>query len=96
MAPRKQLFHQLRSLATEQRNPRSAAIDTLDVAGILRVINDEDKRVAAAKKVDTLSRAKVRAQFERRFTSRSMAENYLSVYERLGARSAPQLRAVGD
>lgn len=57
---------------------------------------DEDAFVAAAKNVPTLSRAKVRAQFERRFTARRMAEDYLGVYERLGARSAPQLRAVGD
>ena len=57
---------------------------------------DEDAFVAAAKQVGTLSRAKVRAQFERRFTARRMAEDYLSVYERLGASATPQLRAVGD
>ena len=48
MAPHPKLFRELRSLATEQRNPRSERIDTLDVAGILRVINGEDRRVAAA------------------------------------------------
>ena len=48
MAPHPKLFRELRSLATEQRNPRSERIDTLDVTGILRVINDEDRRVAAA------------------------------------------------
>ncbi len=33
---------------TEQRNPRSAGIDRLSVAEIVRVINDEDAGVAAA------------------------------------------------
>lgn len=66
------------------------------VTGFIIDPGDEDAFVAAAKRVDTLSRAKVRAQFERRFTSRRMAEDYLAVYDRLGARAVPQLRAVGD
>ncbi len=66
------------------------------VTGFIIEPGNEDAFVAAAKKVDTLSRAKVRAQFERRFTARRMAEDYLAVYDRLGARALPQLRAVGD
>jgi N-acetylmuramic acid 6-phosphate etherase len=38
----------LNSLLTEQSNPASAGIDTLDSEGILRVINGEDARIAAA------------------------------------------------
>jgi N-acetylmuramic acid 6-phosphate etherase len=38
----------LEGLLTEARNPASAEIDTLPTAGILRVINQEDSRVAAA------------------------------------------------
>ncbi len=38
----------LDDLLTEQPNPATAAIDTLPTAAILRVINDEDKTVAAA------------------------------------------------
>ena len=66
------------------------------VTGFIVDAGDEDGFVAAAQQVKTLSRAKVRAQFERRFTARRMAEDYLAVYEQLGARAVPQLRAVGD
>jgi hypothetical protein len=38
----------LDSLLTEQRNPASAHIDTLSTADMLRVINQEDARVAEA------------------------------------------------
>lgn len=48
MTRRTPLFDQLKSLTTEQRNPRSLSIDTLGIARALRVINDDDQRVAAA------------------------------------------------
>lgn len=48
MASHPRLFRELRSLATEQRNPRSERLDALDIMGVLRLINDEDRRVAAA------------------------------------------------
>src|SRR4051812_40100074 len=35
-------------LLTEARNPASEAIDTLDAAGIVRLMNDEDAKVVAA------------------------------------------------
>jgi N-acetylmuramic acid 6-phosphate etherase len=38
----------LDDILTEQPNPVTAAIDTLPAAAILRIINDEDKTVAAA------------------------------------------------
>jgi N-acetylmuramic acid 6-phosphate etherase len=38
----------LENLLTEQRNPKSAQIDTLPTEEILRVINDEDRKVAYA------------------------------------------------
>ena len=38
----------LSQLTTEQQNPASADIDMLDTEGMLRVINDEDARIAAA------------------------------------------------
>ncbi len=43
-----QLHHQLQSLVTEQRNPRSQHIDTAEIPEILRIISDEDLGVAAA------------------------------------------------
>jgi glycosyltransferase involved in cell wall biosynthesis len=50
------------------------------------VVNDVDSAVAALGKVHTLDRALVRATFERRFTSRRMAEDYVDVYESLDQR----------
>lgn len=38
----------LSQLSTEQANPRSSGIDRLDTVGILQLINDEDRLVAAA------------------------------------------------
>jgi N-acetylmuramic acid 6-phosphate etherase len=46
----RELFDQLRRLATEQRNPASMAIDTASPEEIVRIINDEDHRVAEAVK----------------------------------------------
>jgi hypothetical protein len=43
-----------------------------------------------------LDRVRVRQQFERRFTARRMAEDYLDLYAELCEPRLPQLRAVGD
>ncbi len=45
------------------------------------VVNTIDEAVTALGKVNTLDRAKVRATFDRRWTSRRMAEDYVDVYE---------------
>jgi glycosyltransferase involved in cell wall biosynthesis len=57
------------------------------------IVNDIDAAVAAVGKIHTLSRARVRATFDRRFTARRMAEDYVDVYESL-AQPVPRLRAV--
>jgi len=44
----KTLFDQLNTIATEQRNPASMNLDVASVAEILKIINNEDKRVAIA------------------------------------------------
>ena len=46
--PERKLFDQIRSLATEQRNPRSEDIDTATTREILEIINTEDALVPAA------------------------------------------------
>ncbi len=46
----KKLFSELQNLATEQRNPRTKHIDTAPTREILRLINEEDHRVAEAVK----------------------------------------------
>ena len=38
----------LENLLTEQRNPESSKIDTLPTSDVLRIINNEDRKVAAA------------------------------------------------
>jgi N-acetylmuramic acid 6-phosphate etherase len=43
-----ELFEQLKSIATEQRNPSSMDIDAQPIPEILKIISDEDKKVALA------------------------------------------------
>jgi len=58
------------------------------------IVNSEDAAVAAIDRLDELDRAKVRQQFERRFTARRMAQDYVDVYNELCQPVAPRLRAV--
>jgi glycosyltransferase involved in cell wall biosynthesis len=57
------------------------------------IVNDIDAAVRAVGKVHTLDRARVRSTFDRRFTARRMAEDYVDVYEEL-AQPARHLHAV--
>jgi glycosyltransferase involved in cell wall biosynthesis len=47
------------------------------------IVSDIEEAVRAIQKIPTLDRARIRACFERRFTVERMAENYLSIYDRL-------------
>ena len=54
------------------------------------VVDTIDEAVTAVRRVASLDRAKVRAQFERRFTVERMARDYLDIYRRLlSARRRP-------
>jgi len=53
-----------------------------------RIVDSEDQAVAALEEVLMLDRRGVRAVFERRFTSGTMARNYVELYQRL--RPAPE------
>ncbi|RMF45160.1 MAG: glycosyltransferase, partial [Deltaproteobacteria bacterium] len=53
------------------------------------VVESLDEAVQAVKRVDGLDRRTCRAVFERRFSSRRMAEDYLYLYRRLLGHSAP-------
>lgn len=55
------------------------------VTGFVR--SEVDEMVAAVKKIDTLSRAACREEFERRFTAEVMAEKHERVYRQLIANS---------
>lgn len=56
---KKELLAHLNRLATETPNPKSMHIDRLRAVDICRIINDEDKTVAAAveKEIDSIARA---------------------------------------
>ncbi len=47
-----ELFNELNSLSTEQRNPRSMNLDSMTTRQILELINDEDAKVAMAVRVE--------------------------------------------
>ncbi|MCD6357467.1 MAG: N-acetylmuramic acid 6-phosphate etherase [Thermoproteales archaeon] len=55
----REVVEELEKLISEQRNPRTANIDELSVEEILRVINEEDKKVAYAveKEIPNIARA---------------------------------------
>lgn len=63
------------------------------------IVHNEDQAVEAVRRIGTLDRARIRGEFERRFTAQRMARNYLKLYERLvQAQRLPALgiRTVGD
>ncbi len=57
------------------------------------IVNDIGTAAAAMDKLHTLDRTRVRATFDRRFSARRMAEDYVSVYKTL-VQPVPRLRAV--
>ena len=58
------------------------------------VVGNEDEAVAAVTQLDRLSRPAIRRQFERRFTARRMADDYLALYRQLATTARPRLRVV--
>jgi glycosyltransferase involved in cell wall biosynthesis len=52
------------------------------------VVDKEDEALAAIRRVGELDRQTVRATFERRFTARRMANDYLRIYEKMSERHA--------
>ena len=58
------------------------------------IVNDIDAAVAAVGKIHTLDRARVRATFDRRFTARRMAEDYVDVYEELAQNARQPVRRL--
>ena len=69
---------------------------THDAVGVLARgsrVAGEDEAVLAAKRLHQLDHDAIRATFDRRWTARRMAEDYVELYERL-ARPAQRLHAV--
>jgi glycosyltransferase involved in cell wall biosynthesis len=59
------------------------------------VVDTVDEAIDATRRVAALDRRQCRAAFERRFTARRMAENYVRLYRRLIAGRLPQSGAAG-
>ena len=47
------------------------------------IVHSEDQAVEAVQRIGSLDRARVRGEFERRFTAHRMAQDYLKLYARL-------------
>jgi glycosyltransferase involved in cell wall biosynthesis len=47
------------------------------------IVHDEQEAVAAVRRAVAVDRDRIRAEFELKFTARRMAQNYVSVYQRL-------------
>jgi glycosyltransferase involved in cell wall biosynthesis len=47
------------------------------------IVQNEDEAMRAVSRAKTLDRQRIRAEFERRFTARRMAENYVDVYRQV-------------
>src|SRR5262245_31185854 len=58
------------------------------------VVEDETSAVGAVYRLGELSREKIRARFEERFTARRMAQDYLAAYRGLMQKAAPRPRLV--
>lgn len=56
------------------------------------IVEDETSAVGAVGQLAALSRQRVRARFEERFTARRMANDYLAVYRSLAETDVPRLR----
>ena len=57
------------------------------------IVEDIDRAVEAVGKIEQISRARCRGEFEQRFTDRHMAEDYIRIYQKLLRRSSTQAAA---
>jgi len=60
------------------------------------IVEDINGAIGAVDRLSHLSRVTIRREFEKRFTARRMAQDYLSVYRSLSDSLAPHLRLVTD
>jgi len=58
------------------------------------IVETEEQAAAAARRLQSLERARIRHVFEERFTARRMAEDYIKIYRGLIARHRPLQEAV--
>ncbi|MGH6674486.1 MAG: glycosyltransferase family 4 protein [Xanthobacteraceae bacterium] len=75
---------------------RGSAPEIVDEGLTGFIVEDENGAIGAVDRLSQLSRGKIRKEFERRFTARRMAQDYLSIYRSLASNALPQLRLVAD
>jgi glycosyltransferase involved in cell wall biosynthesis len=75
---------------------RGSASEVIDEGISGFIVEDEAGAIGAVDRLGQLSRARIRQQFEKRFTARRMAQDYLAVYRNLDRSLSPQLRLVTD
>ncbi len=59
------------------------------------VVASEDEAVKAVRKIPSLNRDRIRAQFDGRFTAEHMARNYLKLYARMASIQSPAAAMYG-
>ena len=57
------------------------------------LVEDIDRAVEVVGKIEQISHARCRGDFEQRFTDRHMAEDYIRIYQQLLSRSSTQAAA---
>jgi glycosyltransferase involved in cell wall biosynthesis len=60
------------------------------------IVEDETSAVACVGRLSQLDRIAIRRQFERRFTARRMALDYLSTYRSLMGKAEPRIKLVSS
>jgi len=75
---------------------RGSAPEVIDEGVTGFIVEDEAGAIGAVDRLGQLSRATIRKQFEKRFTARRMAQDYLAVYRSLDPTLTPPLRLITD
>jgi glycosyltransferase involved in cell wall biosynthesis len=60
------------------------------------IVEDETSAVSAVNRLSQLNRAAIRKHFEKRFTARRMALDYLAVYRGLMGSREPRIKLVSS
>ena len=75
---------------------RGSIPEVLDEGVTGFIVEDEEGAIGAFNRLSALSREKIRARFEQRFTARRMALEYLNTYHSLMERDVHHLKLVGE